>query len=323
MLAEAKREAERVVKEARDAAGAADLRRGGHQAGRARRRRDHRGRPRPASARSASAPRTTPTRSSTRSRSTSEVPRRRAARPRPARRPRRRAAAGRARTAAVVVSRRGVSRHRHVRRRSRRKCLRLPPSEYAAISAASRGGAKWASGGFRTRSWGRCRGRRWSRAIEAIEAGDAGEAKRLCEEMKHESQFMHDLLVDGIAGLISFVEDRLGDDGVEEAWAYSLERSWRSPVETIDSMDRREVARRRWRRPGGPTRPAASALCPGRSRSARTPRSSTFTMNPCGSGQRLWRIAATARGAGGLPGRPTTGATGGRTSPSTAPTARS
>ena len=81
------------------------------------------------------------------------------------------------------------------------------------------------------------------RAIEAIEAGDAGEAKRLCEEMKHESQFMHDLLVDGIAGLISFVKDRLGDDGVEEAWTYSLERSWRAPVETIDSMDRREVAK--------------------------------------------------------------------------------
>ena len=51
------------------------------------------------------------------------------------------------------------------------------------------------------------------RAIEAIAAGDDEEAKRLCEEMKHESQFMHDLLVDGIAGLISFVKERLGDRG--------------------------------------------------------------------------------------------------------------
>ena len=56
------------------------------------------------------------------------------------------------------------------------------------------------------------------RAIEAIERGDAEEAKRLCEEMKHESQFMHDLLVDGVAGLISFVKEKLGDEGVEEAW---------------------------------------------------------------------------------------------------------
>src|SRR5687768_2949384 len=48
------------------------------------------------------------------------------------------------------------------------------------------------------------------RAIEAIDRGDAAEAKRLCEEMKHESQFMHDMLVDGIAGLISFVHSKLG-----------------------------------------------------------------------------------------------------------------
>ena len=47
MLAEAKREAERIVKEARERQDAADLRGGGHQAGRARRRGHHRGRPRP------------------------------------------------------------------------------------------------------------------------------------------------------------------------------------------------------------------------------------------------------------------------------------
>src|SRR6478736_7443168 len=80
------------------------------------------------------------------------------------------------------------------------------------------------------------------RAIEAIDAGDLGEAKRLCEAMKHESQFMHDLLVDGIAGLISFVKDRLGDEGVEEAWTDSLERSWRKPVEKISEGDRRLIA---------------------------------------------------------------------------------
>jgi hypothetical protein len=77
------------------------------------------------------------------------------------------------------------------------------------------------------------------RAIEAIDRGDADEAKRLCEEMKHESQFMHDLLVDGVAGLISFVKDELGDEGVERAWTYSLERSWKRPVETIAKTDRR------------------------------------------------------------------------------------
>src|SRR5687767_9480968 len=80
------------------------------------------------------------------------------------------------------------------------------------------------------------------RAIEAIDRGDTDEAKALCEAMKHESQFMHDLLVDGMAGLISFVKETLGDDGVEEAWRFSLERSWRRPVEKISRSDRREIA---------------------------------------------------------------------------------
>src|SRR6266516_4500926 len=81
------------------------------------------------------------------------------------------------------------------------------------------------------------------RAIEAVERGDAEEAKRLCEDMKHESQFMHDLLVDGMAGLISFVKEKLGDDGVEEAWEWSLERSWKGSVEKIDGSDRRDIAK--------------------------------------------------------------------------------
>ncbi|HET9120647.1 MAG TPA: hypothetical protein VFN72_08935, partial [Solirubrobacterales bacterium] len=71
------------------------------------------------------------------------------------------------------------------------------------------------------------------RAIEAIDRGDGEEAKRLCEAMKHESQFMHDLLVDGTAGLISFIKEKLGDEGVGEAWEWSLERSWKGAVKKI------------------------------------------------------------------------------------------
>jgi hypothetical protein len=126
------------------------------------------------------------------------------------------------------------------------------------------------------------------RALEAIDAGDGEEAKRLCEEMKHESQFMHDLLVDGVAGLISFVKAKLGDEGVEEAWTYSLERSWKRPVETIAATDRRQIARAlasTWRAHStsgvGPN-PGAFVI-------SEDDEKLTFTMNPCGSGQRLWR----------------------------------
>jgi len=126
------------------------------------------------------------------------------------------------------------------------------------------------------------------RAIEALERGDTEEAKRLCEEMRHESQFMHDLLVDGVAGLISFVKEKLGDEGVEEAWRWSLERSWRRPVETIAKTDRRQVAKAlaaTWRAhstSGVGPKPGAFEI-------AEDDEKLTFTMNPCGSGQRLWR----------------------------------
>src|SRR6266511_3031892 len=119
------------------------------------------------------------------------------------------------------------------------------------------------------------------RAVEAIEAGDLEEAKALCEAMKAESQFMHDLLVDGIAGLISFVKERLGDDAGEEAWTYSLERSWRKPVERIAESDRKAIAEAlaaTWRAHStsgvGPN--------PGAFEISEVDEKLTYTMNPCG-----------------------------------------
>jgi len=126
------------------------------------------------------------------------------------------------------------------------------------------------------------------RAIEAIDRGDAEEARQLCESMKHESQFMHDLLVDGTAGLISFIKERLGDEGVREAWEWSLERSWKQTVKKISESDRRAIAQAlaaTWRAHStsgvGPN--------PGAFEVKEDEEKLTFTMNPCGSGQRLWR----------------------------------
>ena len=52
------------------------------------------------------------------------------------------------------------------------------------------------------------------RAIEAIDRGALDGARALCEAMKHEWRSLHDLMVEGIAGLITFVQDELGDGGV-------------------------------------------------------------------------------------------------------------
>ncbi len=82
----------------------------------------------------------------------------------------------------------------------------------------------------------------WSAPVEAIDRGDLEEAKQLCGSMRYESQFMHDLLVDGVAGLILVREGEARRRGGGGGLGYSLERSWRKPVETIDKLDRRTVA---------------------------------------------------------------------------------
>ena len=126
------------------------------------------------------------------------------------------------------------------------------------------------------------------RAVEAIDRGDLAEARALCEAMKHEWRSLHDLMVEGIAGLISFVQERLGDDGVAEAWRYGNERGWKRDVETIASMDRRTVAQAlaaTWRAHSG----SGTGPNPGAFTITEDDEKLTFAMNPCGSGQRLVR----------------------------------
>jgi hypothetical protein len=129
------------------------------------------------------------------------------------------------------------------------------------------------------------------RAIEAIERGDLDEAKSLCEAMKSEWQLLHDLMAGGMAGLVSFVQDRLGDDGVEEAWEYSLERGWRSHAQAIVKQDRRWMVHAlaaNWRAHSC----SGTGPNPGAFTITEDDEKFTFAMNPCGSGQRLWRNGA-------------------------------
>jgi NAD(P)-dependent dehydrogenase (short-subunit alcohol dehydrogenase family) len=79
------------------------------------------------------------------------------------------------------------------------------------------------------------------RAIEALDRGDIDAARALCEEMKHEWRYLHDLMAEGIGGLISFVQERLGDQGVADAWTSGQGRGWRRDVEAIANRDRRQI----------------------------------------------------------------------------------
>src|SRR3954470_3636650 len=125
-------------------------------------------------------------------------------------------------------------------------------------------------------------------AIEALRRGDTATQRGLCEAVKYGGGSLHDLMVEGVAGLISYVQEKFGDDGVAEAWRYSSERGWKRDVETIARMDRRAVAQAlaaTWRAHSG----SGTGPNPGAFSVTEDDEKLTFSMNPCGSGQRLVR----------------------------------
>ena len=109
------------------------------------------------------------------------------------------------------------------------------------------------------------------RAIEAIEAGDLKEAKALCEAMKHEWRFLHDMMVDGIAASLTWVKEHCGEEAVGESQRWAMERYWKRSVNAIDERPRRRSSSFS-PPPGGRTRAAEPDRSRAPSRSRRTTR---------------------------------------------------
>ncbi len=124
------------------------------------------------------------------------------------------------------------------------------------------------------------------RAIEALDAGDVDRARELCEEMRHEWQMLHDLMAGAVLELVSFVQQELGDEGVARAWEHSLERGWRKHHSVIEQLDRRRVAEllaATWRAHSA----SGVGPHPGSFTVSEDEEKVTFSLHPCGSGQRL------------------------------------
>ena len=79
------------------------------------------------------------------------------------------------------------------------------------------------------------------RAIEAIDAGDLDRARKLCTDMKREWLMLHDLMAESVLGLVTYIQDELGDEGVKAAWEMNTEKGWRRHHDAIQNLDRREA----------------------------------------------------------------------------------
>ena len=126
------------------------------------------------------------------------------------------------------------------------------------------------------------------RAIEALDRGDVDAARDLCEGMKSEWLMLHDLYAGSVAGLLTFIKDRLGEEAIAEAHEDSMERDWRRQVEKISEVDRRALVymlAATWRAHST----SGTGKNPGAFTISEDDEKITFAMNPCGSGQRLWR----------------------------------
>jgi len=126
------------------------------------------------------------------------------------------------------------------------------------------------------------------RAIEAMEAGELERARELCNDMKREWLMLHDLMAESVLGLVTFIQDELGDEGVKAAWETGNEKGWRRHHDAIQSLDRRKLVyllAATWRAHSA----SGVGEHPGRFTITEDDEKITFTMNPCGSGQRLVR----------------------------------
>src|SRR5207302_1933886 len=134
----------------------------------------------------------------------------------------------------------------------------------------------------------------------------------LCEEMKHAWRYLPDMMVEGIGGLISFVQERLGDEGVADAWNSGQGRGWRRDVNAIAKRDRRQIVlalAATWRAhscSGTGPHPVAFTI-------TEDDEKFTFEMNPVApvSGSCGW-AATRVRTRSARPGQSTTGATAAR-----------
>ncbi|WP_156289676.1 hypothetical protein [Oceanobacillus salinisoli] len=123
--------------------------------------------------------------------------------------------------------------------------------------------------------------------LEKLEKDDA-DAKQLCHEVDHEWGIIHDLLVESVAALFTFIGERFGEKEVGKAIEVLTGEGWKESFEQINERDRKSVVlalAATWRAHStGEVGPEAGSFTV-----EEDEEKFTFSLDPCGSGQRLVR----------------------------------
>jgi len=126
------------------------------------------------------------------------------------------------------------------------------------------------------------------RALEELEKGNLEGAKKLCQQMKYEWIFLHDMFAEGAAATASFIVEKLGEEALYDMNRHTMEKNWRQAVEVMVKADPRKVVLNTistWRAhscSGVGQHPAKFTV-------EEDHEKFTFTMDPCGSAGRMWR----------------------------------
>jgi hypothetical protein len=125
-------------------------------------------------------------------------------------------------------------------------------------------------------------------ALEALEAENYERVASLCESMKHEWRFLHDLMSESLLALLTYIGEQFGEERVGDALSYMTTKVWRPTVEKIMQMSRRDVAialAATWRAHSC----SGTGPVPGKFSIEEDDEKITFILDPSGSCGRLWR----------------------------------
>lgn len=128
------------------------------------------------------------------------------------------------------------------------------------------------------------------RIMEYLKNGEDRKALRLCNEVKDEFLFLHDLYINVMVSTLTFIAAKKGEEGLEEAITFQYEKCVQEQwISRTTSLSLQELASFLSVRLFGADACNGKGLPSAKYTVAEDNESITFTLDPCGSGGRLIR----------------------------------